>query len=394
MKNRKLVCLQIHNDYLIPGGETKTAIQIANLLERFGINVIRYYKSNSELKKCGTIKKLAYGFKSLYNKSTVDEINKILGSITVDFVLIHNTMPIISNSVYGIFIKKNIPIIKYVQNYNLVCLNGALDHGSSCENCKKHLLNGVINKCYKNSFLYSFVRYISKKIFDKYYFPYINAFMPNSMFVKRKHMEYGMDGEKMYVMNNFINIKHVNQLKKKSQNYYLYFGRISKEKGIITVLRAFEYLKDLKLVVMGSGEFETELKKYILDHNLKNIIYIGNKTGKDLEQVIANAKCTIVSSEWDEPLPRTIIESYSKGIPVIGTNKGGIPEMIHENKTGYIYQSGCYNELINTIIKFEEIPSTQYAQMCENCIQQIENIYTEEKYFSRFMKCIEDILSP
>ena len=145
---------------------------------------------------------------------------------------------------------------------------------------------------------------------------------------------------------------------------------------------------------MGSGEFETELKKYILDHNLKNIIYIGNKTGKDLEQVIANAKCTIVSSEWDEPLPRTIIESYSKGIPVIGTNKGGIPEMIHENKTGYIYQSGCYNELINTIIKFEGIPSTQYAQMCENCIQQIENIYTEEKYFSRFMKCIEDILSP
>lgn len=393
MKTRKLVCLQIHNDYLIPGGETKTVTQIANLLEEFDIHVIRYYKTNRELEKCGVFKKIIYGVKSLHNKSTVREVNKILDSIHVDFAVVHNTMPIISNSIYQVFLKKNIPVIKYLQNYNLVCLNGALDHGTCCIKCKKHLFNGVINKCYKNNFWFSFIRYVSKKKFDQNYLSHINAFMPNSVYVKEKHQEYGIDENKMYVMYNYIKEEDIYNPDNNSGKYYLYFGRISKEKGIFTVLRAFESLKGLKLTVMGSGELEEEMKKYIMDHDLKNVSYVGNQTGENLERILIDAKCVIVSSEWDEPLPRTIIESYAKGIPVIGTDKGGIPEMIVESKTGYIYKSGCTNELINAIMKIENMSLTEYKYMRKNCIQQINDFYTKEKYFARFLKCIESIMN-
>ena len=152
---KQLTCLQIHNDYQIPGGETKTAILIADLLERHGIRVIRYYKTNKEYAgRINLINKIKYGVNSIYNKTTVNEINKIIRENNVDFALVHNVVSVISNSVYKVLVQKKIPIIKYLQNYNLICLNGALNHKNECKKCSYNNIIGIKHKCYKNSYEY------------------------------------------------------------------------------------------------------------------------------------------------------------------------------------------------------------------------------------------------
>ena len=261
MKRQQLVCLQIHNDYQIPGGETKTAVGIANLLEKNNITVIRYYKDNKSFAQKGKINRIIVGIKSIYNKDTVEDIEKIIDKYHIDFALIHNVLPIISNSVYKVLYKYNIPVIKYIQNYNLVCLNGALDHGDKCEKCKKHSCRtGIKCKCYKNSFMYTLIRYMCKRQFDRNYLNQISAFMPNSNFVKNRHAEYGMKTDKMHVMYNYIECD-TNEISERNHNsYYLYFGRISKEKGIFTIVEAFKKLDNLQLVFMGMGEDESKLK--------------------------------------------------------------------------------------------------------------------------------------
>lgn len=390
--NKKLVCLQIHNDYQIPGGETKTAMGIADLLEEYGIKVIRYYKSNNDFANAGVVGKMLVGARSLYNPTTEQEIAEILKNNKVDFALVHNVMPVISNSAYAILKKRKIPIIKYIQNYNLLCLNGALDKGESCEQCKNCLFTGIKRKCYKDSGIYSLIRYVAKKKFDKNYLDYISAFMPNSNYVKEKHVQYGMDASKMYVMYNYIDGCEEKKAEFGYNSYYLYFGRISKEKGVFTVLKAFEKLKQVSLIIMGSGELEDELIEYIQEHELNNVNFIGSQKGTELNNVIQRAKCVIVSSEWDEPLPRTIMEAYAQGVPVIGANRGGIPEMIREKETGLVYKSGDVHYLKEAIGYMENLTYDEYRVMCEACLEEINNKYSQESYFLRFMECSKKIL--
>lgn len=149
-----ITCLHVHNDYLIPGGETKSAKLIADLLKKKWIRVIRYYKDNSVLQNVGATKKIIAGLNSIYNLTTIKEVEEIIKRDHVDFALIHNTSPIISNSIYAVLRKHQIKVYKYLQNYNLLCMNGAMDKGEICEQCLSNSMIGVRQKCYKESKLY------------------------------------------------------------------------------------------------------------------------------------------------------------------------------------------------------------------------------------------------
>lgn len=389
MGEQQFVCLQIHNDYQIPGGETKTAHLIADLLERNGVKVIRYYKTNMEyVNNKGIFCKLKAGFHSLNNPETTKELNDILDKEHVDFALIHNVVSVISNAAYKVLIKRGISIIKYLQNYNLVCLNGALDHGKICEMCQKNNLVGVRCKCYKENFAYSFIKFLIKRDMDKHILFHISAFMSNSKFVMRQHINRGIDGSKMHVMYNYVNIPKITF--EGEYDYYLYFGRLTVEKGIFTTISAFEKMPDNQLVIMGSGTLEDEITRRT--EKIKNIEYIGNREGRELFEYVAKAKAVIVPSEWDEPLPRVILEAYSQGTPVIGSHRGGIPELIVKGKTGYIFKSSDSASLRKNVEKLESLDNNAYQEMRNNCINLIERDYTSLAYYNRFIDCIKNVL--
>ena len=386
----ELVCLQIHNDYQIPGGETKTAQLIGDLLEKNGVRVIRYYRSNTEYAEAGIVTKITSGFRSLYNPSTVTDINHILDHNKVDFALVHNVVSVISNSAYKTLIKRNVPIIKYLQNYNLVCLNGALDCGVKCNKCQSNGMVGVKNGCYKGSRIYSFIKLLIKMDMDKNVVPHIKAFMPNSAFVMNEHIRRGIPKDRMYVMYNYVNIPRVNKSDEENR-YYLYFGRLSNEKGVMTLLKAFSENRKIPLTIMGEGPLEESIIQLINNNELDNVSFIGSKKGEELLKVVAGAKAVVVPSEWNEPLPRTILEAYSQGIPVIGSNLGGIPEMIDQGETGYIFDAGDADSLYDAVSKIESLDQSTYELMRKKCLKRLKDKYTEQAYFQRFIKCVEEI---
>lgn len=392
MKGQQLVCLQIHNDYQIPGGETKTAHLIADLLEKNGVRVIQYYRTNMEYAgKSGVAGKLRAGLHALNNPETTRELNKILDQNHVDFALVHNVVSVISNNAYKVLIRRRIPIIKYLQNYNLICLNGSLDHSYACERCLKNNIVGVKHKCFKDSTVYSLIKYLIKRDMDNHIISHISAFMPNSEYVMKKHVEQGIDKKRMHVMYNYVNISKIAY--EGEREYYLYFGRLTGEKGVMTTMTAFSMLPNLRLIIMGSGTLEEEIKKRIAQENLMNIDFIGSREGAELLEVVTKAKAVIVPSEWDEPLPRTVLEAYSQGTPVVGADRGGIPELVSETETGFLFRAGNVDSLIKAVGKLEDLSENDYMHMRINCTNRLKEEYSEQAYFNRFMRCVEEIIS-
>ena len=278
MKRKMCTCLQIHNDYLVPGGETKSAKLIADLLEKKGIRVIRYYKDNNDIKS-GLTNLVIAGMKSFYNFDTIREIEEIISNNHIDFALIHNTSPIISNSIYEVLKKRNIKIIKYIQNYNLLCLNGALDCGADCNICMHNRFIGVKKACYKGSKLFTLQKLLCLKMLEKRYLKNIDAFVAISDFVKKRHVNAGIVEEKIYVIYHFCEML---DLQKVEQNeYFLYMGRLLKEKGVLTLIKAVASNPELQLLIMGKGPMScevTENRLYlkVVNHRLEMEVRKGD----------------------------------------------------------------------------------------------------------------------
>lgn len=380
-------CLQIHNDYLVPGGETKSAKLISDLLEKKGIRVIRYYKDNHDIKS-GLTNRVIAGMKSFYNFDTIREIKEIISNNHIDFALIHNTSPIISNSIYEVLKKHDIKIIKYIQNYNLLCLNGALDCGADCNMCRNNRFIGVKKACYKGSKLFTLQKLLCLKMLEKRYLKNIDAFVAISDFVKKRHVNAGIDEEKIYVIYHFCEML---DLQKVEQNeYFLYMGRLSKEKGVLTLIEAVASNPELQLLIMGKGPMEEEIQSIIKSQNLSNVKMVGFKTGRERDEIIQSAKALIAPSEWEEPFGRIVIEAYQFGTPVIVARNGGLPELVVDG-SGYVFEPGNVKQLADIMLKFSKMDKDMYMNMRLNSSKQLSDKFSQDAYFVNFCRLLKEI---
>ena len=390
---RQLICLQIHNDYLIPGGETKSARLIADLLELKGIRVIRYYKNNDQLASGSKTRKFIVGFKSVYNRDTVRDIQKILDENHVDFALIHNTSPMISNSVYGVLSKNGVKIYKYLQNYNLMCLNGALDAGEDCVRCMRNPLIGTRKKCYKKSLIYSLQKFVAAMQMRWHYLSKIDCYIAISNFVKNKHVTFGIPEKKIKVIYHFCDAPARIVSNRGAQNdnrYIIYMGRLSREKGILTLVEAVASLPAIDLKILGKGEMEEEIRGYIRENNLKNIEFLGYKTGVEKDNIVGNALALVAPSEWEEPFGRIVIEAYQVGTPVVASALGGMIELVDDGVTGYTFVPGNVRSLREKLEMIWNLSDDRIYEMREACVELVNKEFSANGYFNNFQKLIQD----
>lgn len=379
-----ITCLQVHNDYLIPGGETKSAKLIADALEKNGVKVIRYYKDNSVLKDASAAKKALAGIKSIYNNDTVKEIENIIAKEHIDFALVHNTSPMISNSIYDVLIKHKIKIYKYMQNYNLVCLNGALDREGDCEKCQNNQMLGVKLGCYKDSKLFSLQKYIAKKVLWKKYMDGISGFIAISEYVKEKHAQLGIPKEKIKVLYHFCEEKPEIVSQQFKEKYVVYMGRLSEEKGVETLIKAMQDNQQMTLKILGKGPIEEKLKKFVSNSGMTNIQFLGYKTGEEKNEIISNAIALIAPSEWEEPFGRIVIEAYQVGTPVIASAIGGLKELVENGSTGFLFEAGNVGQLSQYIKQMSMKSENEINDMRENCIKLADEKFTEDAYYRNF----------
>lgn len=170
-----------------------------------------------------------------------------------------------------------------------------------------------------------------------------------------------------------------------TDKYFLFFGRLSYEKGVMTLLKAFKELPQSSLKVVGTGPKEEELKAFARDNGMKNVTFLGYKTGKELTDLVSNAYFIIVPSEWYENNPMTIIEAYSVGTPVIGARIGGIPEIVVDGQTGFQFESGNVAALKNTVLKADALDVKTYTEFSQGTINFANENLSKDSYWRKLI---------
>ncbi len=334
--------LIIHNYYKQRGGEDAVFEIESEALEKLGHKIIRYIRHNKEIDDYSILQKIGFVFSLFNNKKTINDIKKIISNNKIDIAHIHNIFPLISTSVYKFLKENNIKIVQTIHNYRFLCPEAFFfRRNKNCTLCAKgNFFYCIIFKCFKRSFifstLYSLIIMKNQKIFKNF----INGYIALSDFTKNLFINFGYDKEKIYVKDNgFID----NKIKrKKSGGYFLFLGRISIEKGIIFLLNFFKEFKEYNLIVAGTSQDIDTIKK---NYYYSNIVFKGFVDGEKKKILIQETEALILPSLWYENYPVSIIEAFCCGIPVIGSNIGGIPCIIEEGKNGLLFEAGNKDSL-------------------------------------------------
>ncbi len=379
----------IVNKFLYPNGGSETYIfEIGKQLEKLGHEVQFFgmehkgrivgnnaesYTSDMDF-HTGKMSRLTYPFKILYSFEARRRIRKVLDDMQPDVVHLNNINFQITPSIIDEIIsyrKKtgtDVKIVSTAHDYQWICPNHMMRVPESECNCDKcvggRYINCTKNKCIHGSMAKSLLGAMEARLYriKKTYKKVDTVICPSVFLFDQFRRDSLFKGCNLIAKHNFFlkgeDFNEIIRLKKK--DYVLYFGRYSKEKGIITLINAIKQLPEIPFVFAGSGPLENELK------GIDNIENKGFLSGQELHKLIREAKFAIYPSEWYENCPFAVMEAISYGTPVIGSRIGGIPELIGENGTGVEFVSGDVNALTESIHRLWNDLEKQNA-MEDNC---------------------------
>ena len=344
-------------------------------------NSMQLSVSNMEFKGV-TIGKVLYPFKIIYSHEARQKIRTIIEATKPDIVHLNNYNFQITPSILYEIKNYNIPVVMTLHDFQVVCPNHMMYLASRqqvCEECKgRKYLNCARNKCIHNSRIKSLLAAFEGALYYKLgtYEKYIDLFIAPSHFLKNKLVEFGEKESKIKVLHNFTK-ESPKEYTANKQKYVLYFGRLSSEKGIDTLVKSCKKLPHIHFKFVGSGELENELK------GVDNIEFLGFKSGTELSKLISEALFSVYPSEWYENCPMSVLESQMYGTPVIGADIGGIPELIRNNVDGLLFDPGNEDELSKKIRYLYENEKV-LSQYSENCFNKAKD-FSISKYYKDLM---------
>ncbi len=351
------------------------------------IDSIDYNGSQSVGSKGKIAGKIIYSFEA---KRKIEQLIKATKPDIVHLQIFQHQM---SPSILDVFKKYDIPVVYTAHDMKMVCPNYKMLNGSGiCEDCKEgKYINCLKNSCVKESKAKSLINTI-ECYFHKYKNSYgiIDKVITPSKFYRDKFVEFGVENERVKYIPNFLKEdKYVPQYECK--DYFLYFGRLSEEKGIKTLLDAMK-LNDYQLKIVGTGPLQEELAEYINSSGLnERVVMEGYKSGAELEALVKDSMAVIVPSEWYENAPYSVIESMAQGKAIIGADIGGIPELIEENINGHIFKSKDSNELNEKMKKLVD-NKEKLAFFGQMSRKKFQEEFTEEKHLKEILKVYDEAI--
>lgn len=402
--------LQINNHHYIKGGADRVYFNTGQLLEKNGHQVINFSTANplnkesiykdyfvnvQDNRNADLSDRISNAYEYIYNKEAYEKLSKLIEDTKPDIAHLHLYYGGLSGSILKALRKFNIPIVQTVHDYRLLCpANAFLDKDNQiCEKCKNQsYYQCATGKCLDGNFLFSAI--LSVEAYNRKYrihpLDYVDHFIFVSRFSQNKHIEYNQRyrAKSSHLYNFTSTLDLPNPLE--SRNHFLYFGRLSPEKGIITLLDV-AIKNNILLTIAGTGPLQEEVQSRIANH--KNIRFLGHQSGDDLTNLIQSSSFIIVPSEWYENNPMTIIEAYSLSKPVIGANIGGIPEIVIENKTGFLFQSRDSLELEIAIKKANALTGVEYKEMCDNAKDFAKLNFFEDTHYKNLIQQYTKIIN-
>ena len=382
--NRPLRILIVHNRYQIPGGEDTVVQNETAMLKKYGHEVFLYERNNSEMKDYGIKQKLALPFHTIYSNQSKNEIKALIRKHDIDVVHVHNTLLLISPSVYDAARECNVPVVQTIHNFRFLCPSGIFFRdGHVCEDCLTKGFNcAVTHRCYRGSKAQTLIVVeMMKRMRRKNMFADMNCICLTK-FNKDKLLSSGLfSDEQLFIKPNFVARQDNPIPYAERKNQCVYAGRIEEMKGFPFLIEAWASMPEApKLIVCGDGPLFEQAKDYVTGHNVSNIELRGRVNHDDVLALLKESKAMVFASKWYEGFPMSITESLACGTPVLVPDFGNAGSLITEEVNGFHYQledRESFKESLNKLLSKEDydIPSMASAYTEEENYKTLVSIY-------------------
>jgi glycosyltransferase involved in cell wall biosynthesis len=339
------------NEFTMPGGEAAVARAIADKL-----GAARFEKSSQEWVGVRGIRRFELVAKSFHNWEVLREFRRWVDENQPDVILFHNIFPVLSPAIVKEAKRLGIKTVLYLHSYRYLCTNGFfLNHGALCERCiHGNFWPAALTACWRDSHLLSaWYGAILATLRPRGFFESVDRFIAVSDFVRGKYIEAGVPSERISTLHNFFEYKN-HHPSSEDDGYILFMGRLSTEKGIMTLLEAARRLPDIPFRVAGDGPLMETAKTFLKKHSLKNVELPGFVEGNFRKELYSKARFVVVPSEWNDCFPTVVPEAYSFGKPILASAMGGLLEMVEKGNTGELFKCGDAAALTEAIRRMFE----------------------------------------
>lgn len=399
--------LLVNKFHYLKGGSEKYYFELGDLLKQHGheiaffsmksnknikTNEKEYFVDEIDLNNGSKLKALDV----IYSKKNKRKMLNAIEDFKPDIIHLNNFQRQLSESIIEAANEKHIPIVFTAHDVQAVCpAITMLDSNKHiCELCKNgKYFNCIKKKCIKDSLLKSILAAIEGKYyrFKKVYNKKINWIVTPSNFYKQKMIEDGIKENHITTIHNFIELDKYD-MELQDEGYALYIGRLSKEKGILNLLEAFSSIEGRKLFIAGDGPEKERIDTIIKERHLENsLILLGYINQDKIKEYLRKARFVIVPSIWYENCPYSVMEALAIGIPVIGADIGGIPELIKDKTNGLLYKYDSISDLESKMKILYENPELA-KQYGKNAKKRAIDDYDKEKYYNKIIDIYSKVL--
>lgn len=399
--------LQVNKFFYRKGGSETYYFDLINLLNSKGHTIIpfsmqdsrnesnafqEYFVKNLDLANPSLLNFINEIPRVVYSQETAEKLEKLITAEEPDIAHLHNIDRQITPSIIPVLKKHKIPMVMTLHDYKLICPNSTLfTHRKICEKCKGgRFYFALLQRCIHGSLAVSTIGCLEAYVhrFLKLYNG-VNLFLAPSQFLKNKFIEFRYLEEKIIHVPLFLDAPQSKFSTAKTDDYFLFFGRLSEEKGLRLLISMFLKLPLAHLKIAGTGPQEKDLWK--LTRRSKNIEFAGFQEKHKMYDLIRKAKAVIVPSLFYENSPFSIMESMVLGKCIIASHIGGIPELLTDNETGLLFESGNGRELKEKI-KFCLDNPGKVELIGQKAQEKAKKEFSPEKHYQKLIQIYSSLL--
>lgn len=345
-----------------------------------------YFSDAPDFRSAGPAGKLKALWQIPYNREARRKFERLLDDFRPDLVHVFNIMTQISPSVLLAARERQIPVVISLNDYKHICPNYKLYRdGMICEKCRGgRFYQCLLHRCSHRSLAFSFASTMESyvhRLLDVYR-KNISLFLFASDFMAEKTEEFwGRKIPRGKLMNPF----HVSAagFSDTPGRYGLYFGRLIDEKGVDVLLKALAIAPEVPFKIVGDGPDLERLKAFAAARGLDRVEFTGPKWGSELNEYLREASYVVVPSVWHENFPYVVLQAFDAGKPVIAARRGGIPEMVGQNR-GVLYQADDAEELAARIRELEQ-DRERGVRMGKEGRRYVETTFNDDRFYESLM---------
>ena len=388
--------MQIFSRYLEYGGEEYIAGRIEDALaDRH--EMFRYVGSTKRLFEGGMTEKALIPWKTYHNSEVALDLRTEQKRNRHDLWVIHNVFPALSPAVYGVAQELGVPIVHYLHNYRLSCANGYfLNHGQPCQRCAQgNFFPALATGCWRDSRAISgWMGLILQGMRTHDVFRQVRRWVTPSENQKNIHLRMGLPASRVDVVPYYLEAGNSVPCPT-PEGAVLYLGRLSPEKGVEVLLRAWSKLspKGRPLWIAGTGPEEDSLHKLAAELKLANVHWLGFVPRQKQPELWSQTAFSVIPSIWHEPYPLSFMEAWKNGRPFIGSRIGAMAEVLADGQGGLLAEPASAEDLarkIETLLQEPRLVAAAGAQGHAKLLREnSKNVWLE-----RFEQVLEKSLKP